>query len=474
MLHDVFICHASEDKEEFVRPLAQALIEHRVDVWYDDFSLKVGDSLRESIDRGLANSRFGVVVLSPNFFNKRWAIRELNGLVAREMAEGRKLLLPIFHNINSTQVANFSPPIADVLAISSDRGLDAVVVELLKTLRPSKSPLVIARDILLAKGEIPPVVSDDWWLEVLAFLESELRYPNTKFNQTWIFPLPYPNSFRGIEQGTNIAQASHQMEWSHAASERKISQLTHPDIVHEFLKDCPGLLECCQENPGIAALYAPQLTIPGFDMGLERAFDDLLDVSREDAYKSPGYGGRAETLDRSEPLCGELIAWRHPSFGNYSDSEICRNFVHARTDDYSRQFFFSTFECLTWLLCDESSWLPSQLREALVEGMKNDHFGWSHDLYTRNFENPFANSLLRKSRKSFKLTRTVYSSMEDVISNALYNLGIAESAAAIAQRLVSNNFIGSYYDARDRLELRSNKIAQVTTQNVKEGGSTPS
>ena len=63
-LHDVFICHASEDKDEFVRPLAEALRTHHLEVWYDEFALEVGDSLREAIDRGLAASHYGIVVLS--------------------------------------------------------------------------------------------------------------------------------------------------------------------------------------------------------------------------------------------------------------------------------------------------------------------------------------------------------------------------------------------------------------------------
>ena len=62
-LFDLFICHASEDKDAFVRPLATRLREEHVEVWFDEFTLEMGDSLRESIDRGLATSRFGVVVL---------------------------------------------------------------------------------------------------------------------------------------------------------------------------------------------------------------------------------------------------------------------------------------------------------------------------------------------------------------------------------------------------------------------------
>ena len=67
MQHDVFICHASEDKDAVARPLAEALREWHLDVWYDEFSMKVGDSLREAIDRGLASCRYGVVIVSPAF-----------------------------------------------------------------------------------------------------------------------------------------------------------------------------------------------------------------------------------------------------------------------------------------------------------------------------------------------------------------------------------------------------------------------
>src|SRR5215468_6161630 len=64
MLFDVFISHASEDKDDLVRPVAAALQQNRVEVWYDEFSLRAGDSLRRSIDIGLSKCRYGVVVLS--------------------------------------------------------------------------------------------------------------------------------------------------------------------------------------------------------------------------------------------------------------------------------------------------------------------------------------------------------------------------------------------------------------------------
>ena len=74
--YDFFISHASEDKEGFVRQLEEVLQSKGASVWYDEFTLKVGDSLRREIDRGLVNSRFGVVVLSEAFFKKEWPQKE--------------------------------------------------------------------------------------------------------------------------------------------------------------------------------------------------------------------------------------------------------------------------------------------------------------------------------------------------------------------------------------------------------------
>jgi flagellar biosynthesis GTPase FlhF len=115
---DVFVSHASEDKDEFVRPFVNCLQENGVKVWYDEFSLRIGDSLRRSIDNGLKNSRYGIVVLSEAFFSKEWPQRELDGLFAREV-NGEKVILPIWHKISKNEVLKFSPTIADMLALNT-------------------------------------------------------------------------------------------------------------------------------------------------------------------------------------------------------------------------------------------------------------------------------------------------------------------------------------------------------------------
>jgi hypothetical protein len=130
---DAFISYASEDRGEVAEPLAGALAELGVRVWYDRTELKVGDSLRERIDEGLANSRFGIVILSPAFFKKHYPVRELNGLAQREFG-GEKVLLPIWHGVNDSDVRSFSPPLADRIAAQWNQGLDAVVEQLYPTL----------------------------------------------------------------------------------------------------------------------------------------------------------------------------------------------------------------------------------------------------------------------------------------------------------------------------------------------------
>ncbi len=117
--YDFFISHASEDKEEFVKPLAETLESMGVRVWYDEFSMKVGDSLTKSIDRGLINSKFGVIVLSKAFMKKQWTNYEFKSLVSREMHHGEKVILPIWHEISKNDVMAFSPHLADKVALNS-------------------------------------------------------------------------------------------------------------------------------------------------------------------------------------------------------------------------------------------------------------------------------------------------------------------------------------------------------------------
>lgn len=140
---DVFINHAGEDKAEVVRPLAHALRERGLQVWYDEFEMRIGDNLRRKIDRGLAACRFGIVVLSQSFFAKGWPNYELDGLVTREVTGGRQLILPVWHGVDEKDVAKYSPSLAAKLARSTaETTISALADEIAEVVSADKAPEV--------------------------------------------------------------------------------------------------------------------------------------------------------------------------------------------------------------------------------------------------------------------------------------------------------------------------------------------
>jgi hypothetical protein len=128
--YDFFISHASEDKDAFVRVLADRLRTSGFSVWYDEFELKIGDSLRKKIDQGLSKSKYGIVVISPDFIKKNWTEYEFSGMIAREM-NGQKVILPIWHKVTKDEVLAFSPSLADKMALNTSiNSIDEIISHL--------------------------------------------------------------------------------------------------------------------------------------------------------------------------------------------------------------------------------------------------------------------------------------------------------------------------------------------------------
>lgn len=133
---DVFICHASQDKDDFVRPLARALRDLGVGVWYDEFSIELGDSVSEKIDQGIANARFGIVVVSKSFIQRPWPNNESQSLVNRAV-EGNLKILPIWHGVTKHDVMKHSPLLAGKFAIDTQKtALPDTALAILKRVRP--------------------------------------------------------------------------------------------------------------------------------------------------------------------------------------------------------------------------------------------------------------------------------------------------------------------------------------------------
>lgn len=135
---DVFMSHASEDKKDVVIPLSAALEDLGISVWLDSNELKLGQSLSRMIAYGLANSRFGVVILSEHFFAKHWPKQELAGLTA--LAEERdSRILPVWHGLTKQAIAAHDPILADIVASTTKSGIVEAASAIAKTVLPTKA-----------------------------------------------------------------------------------------------------------------------------------------------------------------------------------------------------------------------------------------------------------------------------------------------------------------------------------------------
>jgi len=126
-----FISHDSRDKEEYASKIAIGLQKLMCPVWYDEYSLKVGDSLRESIEKGLKECQKCILILSPNFLNnKGWTSVEFNTIFTREIFETKKLVLPVWIDVSKEQLFQYSPTLVDRVGVNWDKGIDDVVRKL--------------------------------------------------------------------------------------------------------------------------------------------------------------------------------------------------------------------------------------------------------------------------------------------------------------------------------------------------------
>lgn len=135
---DVFISHASEDKPTLVKELADKLIAEGITVWYDEYSIQLGDDIAEKIDEGLAHSQFGVVVLSPRYFGKKktWTKREYSALMAAEDVDKSKRIIPIWLEFTKEDLFEKSPMIANHAAlVAKDESIDSMVKKIAERVR---------------------------------------------------------------------------------------------------------------------------------------------------------------------------------------------------------------------------------------------------------------------------------------------------------------------------------------------------
>jgi hypothetical protein len=130
-----FISHDSRDKANIAEPLAVQLQKYMCPVWYDDFSLKVGDSLRVSIETGLKECPKCILILTPNFLNNEgWPKREYDTVFTRELVERQKVILPVWDGVSAADVYKYSPILADRVGVPWSKGVEEVARRLLQAM----------------------------------------------------------------------------------------------------------------------------------------------------------------------------------------------------------------------------------------------------------------------------------------------------------------------------------------------------
>ena len=213
---DLFVSHASEDKVVFVRPLAERLQKEGIAVWYDEWELTLGDRLLRKINEGLSNSRYGIVVLSKAFFAKEWPQKELDGLDALEV-EGRKVILPIWHEVSQEDVGRFSPILAGRVAARSSEGIDLVVSKILNVVRPGAPPVAHGESLEAPSSRASTAEwrdPEEYWtqrrqlpIDTTPTFKAILSKPRW---QIWIRPCEFRKArFRNTEHCRQFMRSSH-------------------------------------------------------------------------------------------------------------------------------------------------------------------------------------------------------------------------------------------------------------------------
>lgn len=164
IIPEIFICHDSRDKQPFVSSLAAKLEEQHITVWYDQYSLTVGDSLIEKIEDGLRSSRYGIIIVSNNFIrNNKWPRKEYEILRIKELQSGKKVILPIWLDVSEKEVSEYSLDLVGKLALRASDGLDSIIIGLLKVLRPTNIPKINSQNTPLStKDKKEPTIKDEF------------------------------------------------------------------------------------------------------------------------------------------------------------------------------------------------------------------------------------------------------------------------------------------------------------------------
>lgn len=174
--YDAFISHAVEDKIAIANDLNHALRTKQLRIWYSGQELSVGDPLIKSITDGLKKSRFGIIIVSPTYLTKIWALAELNHFL--NMAEGNeKVILPVLLNITPEQLAPKLPRLADVFAVRAEKGVEEIANDLFRVITESQGKERKKSDVLRRRRWLAGIMISAILSLLFFFLWNMKSYP---------------------------------------------------------------------------------------------------------------------------------------------------------------------------------------------------------------------------------------------------------------------------------------------------------
>jgi hypothetical protein len=125
------ISHDFRDKDDLVRELARELYSLNCPVWYDEYSLKAGDNMRECFEKGIKEAKKCIVILSSNYLsNDGWAKTELETILMRELYKKENILIPVWHNVDTEKIYDYSPQLLNRFGLSTKNGIKSLAKDL--------------------------------------------------------------------------------------------------------------------------------------------------------------------------------------------------------------------------------------------------------------------------------------------------------------------------------------------------------
>lgn len=184
MKYDVFLSHANADKDSFVEALKQSFDKLGISVFYDRDSIEWGDDWKQKIYDGLANCKYGVIVVSENFFNSKWTEKELKELLSRQSDAGHKLILPIAYGVDMSAIYKKYKKLSDIQFLDASKcSIQDITIQLAKIML---SEHLIKNDDMVSesnsKYQIIKTYCEEKMCSSLAFFD-------------WLSPLMVMNDF---------------------------------------------------------------------------------------------------------------------------------------------------------------------------------------------------------------------------------------------------------------------------------------